>query len=66
MALATGGDDYELLLTAHPADEASLKREAERLLLRLTRVGTISAGRGVTATYLRKPVDVRKPGWTHD
>lgn len=64
--LATGGDDYELLLTAHPADEAALKREAERLLLRLTRVGTVAAGRGVTATYLGKPVDIRKPGWTHD
>lgn len=63
--LATGGDDYELLLTAHPADEAALKREADRLLLRLTRVGTIGSGRGVSATYLGQPVDIRKPGWTH-
>ena len=66
VTLATGGDDYELLLTAAPSDEAALKREADRQLLRLTRVGTISAGRGVTATYLGKPVDIRKPGWTHD
>ena len=62
----SGGDDYELLLTAAPSDEAALKREADRQLLRLTRVGTISAGRGVTASYLGKPVDIRKPGWTHD
>ncbi|OYX56874.1 MAG: thiamine-phosphate kinase [Brevundimonas subvibrioides] len=66
VTLATGGDDYELLLTAAPSDEAALKREADRQLLRLTRVGTISAGRGVTASYLGKPVDIRKPGWTHD
>jgi thiamine-monophosphate kinase len=64
--LATGGDDYELLFTAHPSDEAALKREADRLLLRLTRVGTVSEGRGVTATYLDKPVDIRTPGYTHD
>lgn len=64
--LATGGDDYQLLLTAHPSDEAALKREADRLLLRLTRVGTVSEGRGVTATYLGNPVEIRKPGWTHD
>lgn len=66
VTLATGGDDYELLLTAAPSDEAALKREADRQLLRLTRVGTISAGRGVTASYLGKPVDIPKPGWTHD
>ena len=64
--LATGGDDYELLFTAHPSDEAALKKEADRQLLRLTRIGTVAAGRGVTATYLGKPVDIRKPGWTHD
>ena len=64
--LATGGDDYELLLTAHPSDEAALKREADRQLLRLTRVGTIAEGRGVTAAYLGEPVEIRKPGWTHD
>ena len=63
--LATGGDDYELLFTAHPADEGVLKREADRLLLRLTRVGTVSEGRGVTATHLGQPVEIRKSGWTH-
>ncbi len=66
VSLATGGDDYELLLTAHPADEGALKREAERLRLRLTRVGTMTEGRGVTTTHLGKPVDIRKAGWTHD
>jgi thiamine-monophosphate kinase len=53
-------------LTAHPSDEAALKREADRQHLRLTRVGTISKGRGVTATCLGKPVEIGKPGWTHD
>lgn len=63
--LATGGDDYELLFTAHPSDEAALKREAEKRLLRLTRLGTIGEGSGVTVTYLGKPVEIRKPGYVH-
>jgi thiamine-monophosphate kinase len=64
--LATGGDDYELLMTAHPSDEGALKREADRLLLRLTRVGTVGAGQGVSASYLGQPVEIRKPGYVHD
>lgn len=64
--LATGGDDYELLFTADPSDESALRREADRLRLRLTRLGTIGQGRGVTATYLDKLVAIQKPGYTHD
>lgn len=64
--LATGGDDYELILTAPPRAEAALRAAAEAKLLRLTRIGEVTAGRGVTATYLRQPVEISKGGWTHE
>jgi thiamine-monophosphate kinase len=42
------GDDYELLLAVPPARLAELDAAAERLNLRLTAVGELRAGRGVT------------------
>ncbi len=64
--LAAGGDDYEVAFTVHPLDEAAVKREADRLHLRLTRIGEVTAGAGVSVRYLGQPVPVRKTGWTHD
>lgn len=64
--LVTGGDDYELVMTVHPLDETAVKREAERLHLRLTRIGEVTAGRGVAVRYLGQPVTIERAGWTHD
>ena len=64
--LATGGDDYEIAFTARAADESALRREAERRHLRLTRIGQVTKGRGVSARYGGRAVEVRKTGWTHD
>lgn len=64
-AFVTGGDDYEIAFTARPADEAALRREAERRHLRLTRIGRVIAGQGVTALFRGEPVEIRKPGFTH-
>ena len=63
--LAGGGDDYQIAFTAHPRHEESLRREAERRLVRLTRVGEVTAGVGLTATYDGRPVQMARPGWTH-
>ncbi|PZT98021.1 MAG: thiamine-phosphate kinase [Brevundimonas sp.] len=63
--LAGGGDDYQIAFTAHPRHEESLRREAERRLVRLTRVGEVAAGVGLTATYDGRPVQMARPGWTH-
>ena len=63
--LAGGGDDYQIAFTAHPRHEESLRREAERRLVRLTRVGEVTAGAGLTATYDGQPVQMARPGWTH-
>ncbi len=63
--LATGGDDYELLLTASERDEGALKREADRLRLRLTRIGKVVPGAGVEARYLGQRLRIEGGGWTH-
>lgn len=63
--LASGGDDYEIAFTIHPRHEAALRREAERRLLRLTRVGEVTVGSGLTVTYDGQPVNVTRAGWTH-
>ena len=63
--LATGGDDYELILTAPPRAEAALRAAAEAKRLRLTRIGEVTGGKGVTATYLSQTVQIARPGWTH-
>jgi thiamine-monophosphate kinase len=59
------GDDYELLL-AVPADSyAELKAAADQLNLRLTTIGQLSGGGGVTWSLNGKDFvpDVR--GWDH-
>lgn len=64
-SLVTGGDDYEIAFTARPADEAALRREAEKRHLRLTRIGQVAAGQGVTARFAGQPVPIDRPGFTH-
>ncbi|WP_339929770.1 thiamine-phosphate kinase [uncultured Brevundimonas sp.] len=64
--LATGGDDYEIAFTARAGDEADLRRAAERQHLRLTAIGRVVAGTGVTVRWADNIVAVRQPGWTHD
>ena len=63
--LATGGDDYEIAFAARPGHESALRREAERLHLRLTRIGEVKAGEGVHARYLSEPVPIEQTGWVH-
>ena len=64
-SLVTGGDDYELAFTARAADEAVLRREAEKRHLRLTRIGQVVAGQGIVARFGGEPVPIRRPGFTH-
>jgi thiamine-monophosphate kinase len=44
----TGGDDYELLFTAHPEMAPSIGRLAREIGLPLTPIGTMTAGSGVS------------------
>ena len=63
--LATGGDDYEIAFTCPPRVVEPLKREAARQRLRLTQIGEVGMGSGVTARFEGKAVDVPSPGWRH-
>ncbi|MBI2261627.1 MAG: thiamine-phosphate kinase [Caulobacterales bacterium] len=63
--LVTGGDDYEIAFTARAADEAALRREADRRHLRLTRIGRVVAGQGIVARFAGQPVAIDRPGFTH-
>ena len=52
----SGGEDYELLFTVSPNDQAKLDRLAKRARLRLTRIGTIlPKGRGITVKPMTGP-----------
>jgi thiamine-monophosphate kinase len=63
--LVTGGDDYQIAFTAPSRDEAVLRREAERRHLRLTRLGRVIAGRGITARFAGKAVAFERTGFSH-
>lgn len=63
--LVTGGDDYEIAFTARAADEAALRREADRRHLRLTRLGRVVAGEGIVARFAGQPVPIERRGFTH-
>ena len=64
--LATGGDDYQIVFTAHPRHEETLRREAERRLLRLTKIGTVTDDASVAVHYAGQVVSMKQHGWTHD
>jgi thiamine-monophosphate kinase len=59
-----GGDDYELLFTL-PADRPLPGESAAGELPRLTRIGRITAGRGVRCTRGGTEVAVSGAGYDH-
>ncbi len=63
--LATGGDDYELAFTCRPAALESLRRIANEQRLRLTVLGEVRAGSGISVSIEGQPVDVSRMGWRH-
>lgn len=65
-ALFGGGEDYELAFAAAPEQAEAIAALAERLGLPLTRIGTMTAGQGVTLVDEKgRPVPLKATGWTH-
>src|SRR5207248_1286655 len=65
-ALATGGDDYELLFAAPPEASTAIDRLAAELKLPITAIGTIEAGAGVRLVDADgNEVPVAQAGWRH-
>lgn len=63
--LATGGDDYEIVLSVRPSDAAAVRRAAEALHLRLTEIGRVTEGQGVEARIHGAPLTMERAGWSH-
>ncbi len=66
-AILTGGDDYEILLTASPARSPMLIQAARDLGIALTEVGRIEAGDGrvIVLDQNGGQIVLAKAGWTH-
>ena len=64
--LVTGGDDYELLFCAPPAERGAIEALGRRLELAVSRIGTIEHGQGVTVVDADgQPLALGRAGYTH-
>ena len=64
--LVTGGDDYELLFCAPPAERGAIEALGRRLELAVSRIGTIERGQGVTVVDADgRPLALGRTGYQH-
>ena len=65
-ALATGGDDYELLFTAPPDGDEEIVGLSRGLGLAITAIGTIEKGKNVRLVGADgRPIAIDMAGWRH-
>jgi thiamine-monophosphate kinase len=64
-ALATFGDDYEVVCTVSPASLDLLLDAAARVGAPLTPIGEARAGQGVSARWRGVEIAVERKGWRH-
>ncbi len=65
-AILSGGDDYELLFTAAPDSADDLAGLARSLDLSITRIGSMTEGRGITVfDEARREIALPRGGWAH-
>lgn len=65
LALAAGGDDYEVICTAPRDKVAGLQAAARAIGLRLTRIGDVEAGRGIACRLGGRLVSPPRAGYRH-
>ena len=58
LELATWGDDYQVLFAAPPTSAALIASEAAETGIRVTRIGTLTAGSGLAVTLDGAPVNL--------
>jgi len=64
--LVTGGDDYVVLFTAPPSVREELLAADGGMALRLTRIGVVERGEGVTLVNREgAPISIPDPGYSH-
>jgi thiamine-monophosphate kinase len=66
-AIVSGGDDYEILLTAPPTETMALLACGARVGVELSEIGTIAAGEGIAVVLDLDgaPMKLAQTGWTH-
>ncbi len=64
-ALATGGDDYEVVCAVPPERAAAMIAVTESAGLALTDVGEVIPGRGGQAFFDGEPLRLERTGWRH-
>jgi thiamine-monophosphate kinase len=64
-ALAAGGDDYEIVLTAAPAHARPLIAEAEAAGVALTEIGEAVDGEGTAILFEGRELALGRTGWRH-
>lgn len=64
-ALATGGDDYEIVCAVPPEAEEDLIAAASDAGIALASIGEVTAGQGVTVLHRDRPVTLTSLGWRH-
>ena len=65
IALATGGDDYELVLTAAPERAEHVIAASAAAGVRMTVIGRMSDGQGVRALYQGREAPLDRLGYRH-
>lgn len=65
--ILTGGDDYEVLLTAPPAHAPAVRAEASRVGIPLTRIGRLLTGPATVSAIAAdgRPFALSATGWSH-
>lgn len=63
--LITAGDDYELIFSALTNDATAIRKAAKAIGMRLSKVGTVKSGEGVTVTSDGKAMRFSKTGHKH-
>ncbi len=64
-ALATGGDDYEVVLTCAPAHVEPLIAEAEAAGVALTEIGEVVQSEGTAVLFQGEELKLERTGWRH-
>ena len=65
-ALLTGGDDYQTLFTAPPTARAAIRDESSAIGVRMTRIGRVEDGKGVSLIDASGSVlAIAETGWRH-
>ena len=66
LQLATGGDDYQVLMTIPEKSLSGLKKQADKVGIPITVIGKVTTGLGVKCRDSQgNEIDVEKPGYRH-